>query len=638
MKLTIGNSVSFRFLCMICLLGFSSASAQIIFLEDFQNSAGFNSFTLVNQDGRAPASGVSYVNNAWVRRADLDDNTDTIAVSTSWYDPAGAADDWMITPLIHIDSQSILSWRAKAQDPDFPDGYQVRISTTDTALASFLSNFALFNVNAEQPDWVTRTVDLAAAGYANQDVYIAFRNISNDQFLLKVDDIMIRNPFSTDAQAVSVQVPQTGCQLSNAEQISITIENYGGSPLTNFDVTYIVDDGDTTITVTETVSANVAAGADYTYTFTQTADLSVPGSVYNISAYVYAPGDGDFTNDSLDAATVINVEPTDLTAPYTTSYETVGEILGWSVEDGNSDGVSWFPASGDANTGDIFFVYQYNQDAITPGDDWLFSTCLNYTTGINYELRFFYKVGNAGGTVYPEKLKVAIGTSPDAASMTTVLEDLDTVSNDFYEEKSILFTVPANGTYYIGFHCYSDPDAFILAIDDVTVGEKQPPVAGFNTSTSDLQVTFASTSTDADSLYWDFDDGTNSSGDPVIHTFPAAGTYYVCLTAFNEAGQDTYCDSITVTVDTVIGVSLIDETEFSVFPNPTQGALVAQMNKPVVGKSTLVVNDMVGKEILSVPVESERMTFDLSGKPEGIYFITLQAGDRQLRRKIALTH
>lgn len=613
--------------------------AQVIYLEDFQDRARYDStFTLVNLDGRTPAGGVSYVNEAWVRRADLEDNTDTIAVSTSWYDPAGSSDDWLITPLIHIDSQSVLSWRAKAQDADFPDGYQVRISTSDTAIASFLANFALFNINAEQPDWVTRTVNLADEGYANQDVYIAFRNISNDQFLLKVDDIMVRNPFPVDAKAISLQVPQTGCQLSNAETIAVTVENYGGDSLTNFDITYIVDDGNTPVSVTETVSAIVAAGSTYTYTFTQTADFSAVGVVYAVSAFVYAPGDADFSNDSLDAATVINVEPSDLTTPYVSSYETVGEILGWSVEDDNNDGNSWFLASGDANTGDIFFVYQYNEDGTTPGDDWLFSTCLDFTVGTEYELSFFHKVGNAQGTVYNEKLKVAIGTSPDAASMTTVLEDLGELSNDFYQEHSILFDVPSSGTYFIGFHCYSDPDAFVLSIDDVTVGEKQPPVAGFTTSTNELQVTFASTSVDADSLYWDFDDGSNSSSNPVIHTFPAPGTYYVCLTAFNTAGQDTYCDSVTVTEDTIIGVALIDESEFSVFPNPTQGALVAQMNRQVVGKSTIIVSDMIGKKVMAVQVDRERITFDLSENPEGVYFILLQAGDTQLRRKIVLTH
>ncbi|MDZ4847164.1 MAG: choice-of-anchor J domain-containing protein [Chitinophagales bacterium] len=624
------------FVAVLFLCGIAPLKAQIIFLEDFQDKNSFNDFTLVNQDGRTPDSGVAYVNDAWVRRADLEDNTDTIAVSTSWYNPVGASDDWMITPLIHIDSQSILSWRAKAQDADFPDGYQMRISTTDTARASFLSNFALFNTNGENPDWITRTVDLAAEGYTNQDVYFAFRNTSNDMFLLKVDDIMVRNPFTVDAKAVSIQVSQTGCQLGNAESVSITIENYGGAPLTNFDVTYISDDGNNPVTVTETVSATVAPGANYTYTFTQGADLSAIGAVYEFSAYVNATADGDLSNDTIDGvSTVINVESTDLATPYTSSYETVGEILGWSVEDENSDGVSWFPASGTANTGDIFFVYQYNEDATTPGDDWLFSTCLDYTAGTQYELKFYYKVGNAGGTVYPEKLKVAIGTSPDVASMTTVLENLGEVSNDFYEEHAILFDVSSSGTYYIGFHCYSDPDAFALSIDDVTVGEKLPPVAGFTTGKNELVVTFSSTSTDADSLYWVFGDGSNSSSNPVVHTYAAPGTYYVCITAINEAGQSAFCDSVMVDT-TISSVALIHESEFSVFPNPTKGSLVIQLNEQVVGKSTVIVSDLIGKQLLELPVENSRITFDLSEKPEGVYFITLKVGDAELRRKILL--
>lgn len=622
-------------LTLFCLffVAACAVNAQIIFSEDFQSGMP-SSFTLVNQDGRTPASGVGYVTDAWVIRADLEDNSDSIAVSTSWYDPAGAADDWMITPMIHIDSQSILMWTAKAQDADFPDGYQVRISTTDTARASFLANFALFNINGEQPTWITRSVDLAAAGYANQDVYFAFRNISNDMFLLKVDDIVVRNPFQVDAKAVSFEVPRSGCQLGSAEPISITIENYGATALSNFDVTYIVNDGNAPVTVTETVSDSIAPASTYTYTFTQTADLSVSGTAYDINAFVSAAGDADLSNDTLDAVTVVNVTPANLTTPYTTSFETAGEILGWSAEDANNDGFPWFLGSGDANTGNIFFAYQYNTDAITAADDWLFSTCMDLIADTTYELRFFYSVGASGGTVYPEKLKVSIGNSASAAGMTTILEDLGAQSNDFFQEHKIVFEVASSGTYYIGFHCYSDADAFFLKVDDVTVGELQPPVAGFTTGKNELEVTFSSTSTGADSIYWDFGDGSNASTSPVVHNYTAPGSYYACITAFNQAGSNTFCDS--VSVDTTTGITFFDVAGFSVFPNPTNGTAVVELKGQINEKTEITVSDMLGKELLAVPVKDAQTRLDLAGKPEGIYFITLSSGNSRLKEKLVL--
>lgn len=708
------RAVSPTLLFALAFLFSASLKAQVIFSQDFQTPGRFP-FTTRNLDGRTPAANVSFVDSAWVRDNDLDDPTDTVAVSTSWYDPAGAANDWMISPMIHIDSQSILSWEAKAQDADFPDGYEVRISTTDTAIASFLANFALFNINAENPDWTTRKVDLASKGYANQDIYIAFRNVSIDMFLLKIDDIVVRNPYAIDAKAISLQVPVTGCQLGAAEPISVTVENFGTGDLTNFNLTYVVDDGtNPPVTVTETVTDTVDPGETFTYTFTQGANLSTQGALYDISAYVSATADGDLTNDSLDVAVVGNVPPVDIAAgAYTSSFETVGEFLGWSTEDVNNDQVSWFLASGNAHTGDNFFIYQYNQDATTAANDWLFSTCLDLEAGEQYELKFFNSVGNSGGTVFNEKLKVAIGTSADASAMTTVLQDLGELTNDFYEETSIVFTVPSNGVYYIGFHCYSDADKFFLAIDDVTVGVQLPPVANFTTSKDQLEVTFVSTSTGgADSLSWDFGDGGTASTNNPVHTYAAAGTYYVCLTAFNEAGSDTFCDSVEVSaggnvpvanfnashnglvvtftstssdadslywdfddggastanpvthtfntpgtynvcltavnnfgsdtycdsveVDTTTGIVLINESEFSVFPNPTRGTLVVQLNEKVIGEATLTVTDLAGKETLNIPVSNARMQLDLSDMAEGVYFIRLQAGETQLRRKVVL--
>jgi hypothetical protein len=85
-----------------------------------------------------------------------------------------------------------LRWRAQAFLGSFPDGYEVRISTAGTAIADFEANAALFAVAAEESGgYALRTVDLALAGYANQAVHFAFRNNSNDQFILMVDDVRV---------------------------------------------------------------------------------------------------------------------------------------------------------------------------------------------------------------------------------------------------------------------------------------------------------------------------------------------------------------------------------------------------------------------------------------------------------------
>ncbi len=86
---------------------------------------------------------------------------------------------------------SVLSWEAWAPDATFPDGYEVRISTAMPVVADFMANPALFTIANEADVFTPHMVDLAAAGYMNEAVYIAFRNNSNDEFVLVVDNVQI---------------------------------------------------------------------------------------------------------------------------------------------------------------------------------------------------------------------------------------------------------------------------------------------------------------------------------------------------------------------------------------------------------------------------------------------------------------
>ncbi len=625
------------FLLSTILLNPFNLSAQIIFSEDFQNGMP-PSFTLINVDGRTPESGVSYVNNAWVTRTDFDDNTNMAAVSTSWYNPPGAADDWMITPQITLGANSILRWRAKAQDDDFPDGYQVRISTGSPTVNDFNANLALFVRAAELPAWTQRSV-MIPAQYANQDVYLAFRNNSNDMFLLFIDDIIVQELPAVDAKLTNMQLPTSSCVLGTSESISVTIENLGFQPLSNFDVSYVMDNGTTIDTVTETVTATIQPVSSFNYTFTQTADLSTNGATYIFSAFVEAAGDADAANNSFTALPVFNVVSYDVSTAYTTGFENLTELLGWSVFDANSDNVSWGVASGaEAYSGDNYFTYFYNTNGTTAANDWLFSTCLDFQQGEDYELSFYSHVGNFQGTIFPEKLKVAIGNSPQIASMTTVIEDFGTMENDTYEKQVVYFTVPTSGTYYLGFHIYSDPDQFYLRIDEVRVEVKQPlplPTAGFVTGKNGLAVTFSSTSTGADSIAWNFGDGTTANTTPFIHTYNAPGAYYACITAYNASGSDTFCDS--VTVDFGIGISSLKGNEIRVYPNPSNGQVFVESNGAILSNTTIVIHDLAGKIMLSRPMLTEKEIIDFTSLSEGIYTISVVNGNSANRHKIIYT-
>jgi hypothetical protein len=210
----------FRIFCVSLLLLILATHLQAqpggctptpIFSENFDNISGITAggpgtyafptgWLLANVDNNIPDVPVSYVNDAWERREDFANNVaDSAMFSTSWYNPLSSADDWAWTPAIGpITANAVLNWNALTYDPLFPDGYEVRVMTSAGGppngstgnIGNMVANSTvLFSISAENTTWTARTASLAA--FAGQTIYIAFRNNSNDKFLLVIDDVVV---------------------------------------------------------------------------------------------------------------------------------------------------------------------------------------------------------------------------------------------------------------------------------------------------------------------------------------------------------------------------------------------------------------------------------------------------------------
>jgi hypothetical protein len=231
--------------------------AQVLFYEGFSGidgptagGAGTYAFPsgwfLRDVDNQTPDSNVAYVNEAWERREDFANNVnDSAAFSTSWYNPAGASDDWMWTPLIGpLPPNAVVTWYGLAYDPSFADGYQVRVMTgaagppgggTGLIGNQVSASTMIFSTAAENSTWTQHTVSLNA--YAGQSVYIAFRNNSNDKFLLLIDDVTVEIQADFDARITSVsdwsQYTQIPLNQNTVLPLSATINNGGLQDVTN---------------------------------------------------------------------------------------------------------------------------------------------------------------------------------------------------------------------------------------------------------------------------------------------------------------------------------------------------------------------------------------------------------------------
>ena len=78
----------------------SSAQTQVYY-EDFDNGLPL-SYTIIDNDGFTPNAATADFADAWIALPDPLDSTDTIVGSTSFFDPTGTADRWLITPQITL--------------------------------------------------------------------------------------------------------------------------------------------------------------------------------------------------------------------------------------------------------------------------------------------------------------------------------------------------------------------------------------------------------------------------------------------------------------------------------------------------------------------------------------------------------
>lgn len=166
-------------------LGIFAQGLNLPYYEDFESSDLIPAnMTLVNGDQNTPDDQdlASMADSAFIV-ANSTAFGGRVAMGVSFYNPEAGANDWLITPQLALTGNSVLSWKALSltSSGNYPDTYHVLISTTTNDTNAFLTNDTLLIVvdeesiagGADGP--VYHDIDLAAEGYANQDVYIAFR-------------------------------------------------------------------------------------------------------------------------------------------------------------------------------------------------------------------------------------------------------------------------------------------------------------------------------------------------------------------------------------------------------------------------------------------------------------------------------
>jgi hypothetical protein len=119
---------------------------------------------------------------------------------------------------------------------------------------------------------------------------------------------------------------------------------------------------------------------------------------------------------------------------------------------------------------------------------------------------------------------------------------------------------------------------------------------------------------------WDYGDGS-----PLVsqkhnyHTFPADGTYRVCLTVSNENSSNTACRDITIGVSSTDDDENIHPIDVHLFPNPVEDVLLITIGEYVPADAYVEFYSTLGQQVHRQKAYYGHNNIDLSGLPSGVY-------------------
>ncbi|MCD4818288.1 MAG: choice-of-anchor J domain-containing protein [Candidatus Cloacimonetes bacterium] len=146
------------------------------FIEGFEGGVIPSNWTVINNDGG---------NNTWIPyNAGLNAHGGDYTVRVSYETPN---DDWLITPELEVVSRNDnFSFWAKSGSSSYPEDFNVKLSTTGTAVVDFTET--LGSVTGVPTEWTEYSYDLS--GFNNETVFIAVQCVSDDELYLYLDDFL----------------------------------------------------------------------------------------------------------------------------------------------------------------------------------------------------------------------------------------------------------------------------------------------------------------------------------------------------------------------------------------------------------------------------------------------------------------
>ncbi|MCB0805998.1 MAG: T9SS type A sorting domain-containing protein [Bacteroidales bacterium] len=168
-----------------------------------------------------------------------------------------------------------------------------------------------------------------------------------------------------DVGIVSIDSPQDG-SLTNAEEITITIRNFGINEQSDIPVYYKINDG---LEVNEVFTGTIQSNTNQQFTFTTTGDFSEPGMEYHISAGTSMLADQNIENDTVSIIVTHlysdDIGVTEISSPESGIYMSDEEAVSITVTNFGVAAQTDFPVSYFLNGGEA--VTETVSGTVEPG-------------------------------------------------------------------------------------------------------------------------------------------------------------------------------------------------------------------------------------------------------------------------------
>ena len=333
----------------------------------------------------------------------------------------------------------------------------VSVSTDGTTWTQVLDASAGLAQNGATPNPNGVDLDISALAANQVTVFLRFRFVGDYDYFWMIDDITLYEAVGTDAVLSSIDAPQNSCSLlSNAETVTVSIYNNGGTAINNFDINFIADNGAPQL---ENVSTTITPGQTLSFSFITTADFSAAGN-HTLQVYISVLGDTVQSNDTANALFFTGPRP--IVSPgYTNGFELTDDLSGFALEDLNHDSITWELSNILPRTGT--FCARINAAV---ANDYVYTSCFELVDTAQYNITFYYR---ATSTSTPTFFESVLATAQVSTAIVQTLSPLTLVSNLAYVPVSVPFNVTTTGTYYFGFHAVSGDSLAGLRLDDINI-------------------------------------------------------------------------------------------------------------------------------------------------------------------------